>query len=52
MEHLNSNNVLNETQHGFRSHHSSITQLLALTEGLSLALDNQKQTDVTFLNFF
>ena len=51
MEHLNSNNVLNENQHGFRSNHSCITQLLALTEDLSFALDHQQQIDVVLLNF-
>ena len=46
MEHLKSNNILIENQHGFRSNHSCITQLISLVEDLSYALDHQKQTDI------
>ena len=38
--------VTHQNQHGFRSNHSCITQLLALTEDLSFALDHQQQMDV------
>ena len=48
---MNQNNVLNDNQHGFREHHSCVTQLLALTEDLSFALDNQKQIDIILLDF-
>ena len=51
MEHLNSNNILIEKQHGFRSQHSCVTQLISLVEDLSCALDQQKQTDVILLDF-
>ena len=45
------NNVLNNNQHGFRSHHSCTTQLLALAEDLSFTMDHWKQIDVIFLDF-
>jgi len=51
MEHLNSNNILIDSQHGFRSQHSCVTQLISLIEDLSHALDQRKQTDVILLDF-
>ena len=51
MEYLNSNNVLIDNQHGFRSHHSCVTQLISLVEDLSYDMDHQKQTDVILLDF-
>jgi len=48
MEHLNSHDILINNQHGFRSNHS---QLIALVEDLSYALDQKKQTDVILLDF-
>ena len=51
MNHLNSNNILIDTQHGFRSQHSCVTQLISLIEDLSYALDQQKQTDVILIDF-
>ena len=51
MEHLNSNNILIENQHGFRSQHSCASQLISLVEDLSYTLDQQKQTDVILLGF-
>jgi len=39
MEHLNSQNILINSQHGFRSNHSCVSQLIALVEDLSYALD-------------
>ena len=51
MEYLNSNNILIDNQHGFRSHHSCVTQLISLVEDLSRAMDHQKQTDVILLDF-
>ena len=38
MDHLNQNNILIENQHGFRSNHSCVTQLITLTEDISFAL--------------
>ena len=52
MDHLNVHNILINSQHGFRSNHSCVTQLMALVEDLSYyALDQQKQTDVILLDF-
>ena len=51
MNYLNSNSILIDTQHGFRSQHSGVTQLISLIEDLSHALDQQKQTDVILLDF-
>ena len=53
MNHLNSNNVLVENQHGFRANHSCVTQLLTLvlTENISYALDHKKQIDIILLDF-
>ena len=51
INHLNENNILIENQHGFRSNHSCITQLIALTEDISFALDHQKQIDIILLDF-
>ena len=51
INHLNENNILIENQHGFRSNHSCITQLITLTEDISFALDHQKQIDIILLDF-
>ena len=50
MDHLNQNNILIENQHGFRSNHSCVTQLITLTEDISSALDHQKQIDIILLD--
>ena len=41
----------NPLQHGFRSGHSCITQLLTVIEELAKSLDDRKQVDVLFLDF-
>ena len=51
INHLNENNILIENQHGFRSNHSCITQLITLTEDISFALDHQKQIGIILLDF-
>jgi len=51
MEHLNSNNILIDNQHGFRSQNSCVTQLVSLIEDLSYTMDQQKQTDIILLDF-
>ena len=51
MQHLNSYNVLIENQHGFRSQHSCVTQLISLLEDLSYTMDHHKQTDIILLDF-
>ena len=51
IEHLNSNNILINSQHGCRSQHSCETQLIDLVEDLSFAMDHQRQVDVILLDF-
>ena len=51
MDHLNQNIILIENQHGFRSNHSCVTQLIILTEDVPCALDHQKQIDIILLDF-
>ena len=51
VQHLNLNNILIESQHGFRSQRSCVTQLISLIEDLSYTMDQQKQTDVILLDF-
>ena len=46
-----SSNVLIDNQHGFRSNHSCVTQLIAFIEDVSYALDHQKQVDIILLDF-
>ena len=50
MDHLNQSNILLESQHGFRTNHSCVTQLITLTEDISFALDHQKQIDIILLD--
>ena len=51
IQHLNSFNVFIENQHGFRSQHSCVTQLISLLEDLSYSMDHHQQTDVILLDF-
>ena len=51
MEHLNSNNIINKHQHGFRPSHSCQSQLLLLTDDILKAMDEKKQVDLIFLDF-
>jgi len=51
MAHLESNNILNDTQFGFRSKHSCESQLLLTTTDLAKAIDSKLQTDVGILDF-
>ena len=51
MEHLQINNVLIESQHGFRAGHSCLTQLISLVEDLLHVMDNQYQIDIILLDF-
>ncbi len=51
MTHLESNNILTDLQHGFRSKRSCESQLLITTEDLLSAVDKGKQVDLTILDF-
>ena len=50
-KHLESNNILNDVQHGFRKHRSCETQLVSFTDDLSTEIDRGGQMDVIFLDF-
>ena len=51
MKHLESEKILYEWQHGFRSKCSTETQLLTLVHELSDNLDRKKQVDIAVLDF-
>ena len=51
MDHLESNNILTEVQHGFRSKYSCEAQLFLATNDLAKAIDNKTQVDMAFLDF-
>jgi len=51
MNHLDSNSILVNFQHGFRSNHSCETQLLNTVEELSRRLDQRQTTDLLILDF-
>ena len=51
--HLTSNHVISANQHGFRSKHSTVTQMLAYLDDITQALDDKKvkQVDAAYLDF-
>ena len=51
VRHLNTNNILNENQHGFRAGRSCETQLLDAVHDWSSSLDNGNSVNVVFLDF-
>ena len=51
MHHLESNGLLNPSQHGFRAGHSCTTNLLEFLEAVTKAVDNGEPVDVVFLDF-
>ncbi len=51
MTHLETNNILTDLQHGFRSKRSCESQLLITTEDLLSTIDKGKQADLTILDF-
>ena len=51
MDHINTNNILINNQHGFRSGFSCQTQLISLTDDIAYAMDNHYQTDLILLDF-
>ena len=51
MRHLDSHNILNENQHGFRQKRSCETQLLLTTDDLSKNINSGKQVDMAILDF-
>jgi DNA-binding protein YbaB len=53
MEHLESNNILYEMQHGFRSNRSCESQIIHVSLAHQLAQNNDKniQTDLIIMDF-
>ena len=51
MTHLDSNNILVNSQHGFGQKFSCETQLVTAIEEIAKALDNGKQTDLIIMDF-
>jgi DNA-binding protein YbaB len=53
MEHLESNNILYEMQHGFRSNRSGESQIIHVSLAHQLAQNNDKniQTDLIIMDF-
>ena len=51
MSHLNRNDVLSGSQHGFRASYSCSTQLISLIEDLNFHMDNNIQVDMILLDF-
>ena len=51
MAQLDKNNILSNSQHGFRVKHSCESQLLSIVDSLARSLDNHKQIDVLILGF-
>ena len=51
MNHLDSNNILHENQHGFRSSRSCETQLLLSTDDISRHMNQGHQVDMAILDF-
>ena len=51
MSHLNHNDVLSNSQHGFRAGYSCSTQLISLIEDLNSHMDRNLQVDMIPLDF-
>jgi hypothetical protein len=51
MEHVESNNILYEMQHGFRSNRSCESQIISLAHQLAQNNDKNIQTDLIIMDF-
>ena len=51
VDHMTSNNLFNNTQHGFVSGRSCITQLFEYNEDLTESIDNGEDVNVICLDF-
>ena len=51
ISHLVEYNLLNETQHGFTTHHSTISQLINFYESITELLETEKAVDAIYLDF-
>ena len=50
-KHLDINNILTDTHHGFRKRRSCETQLIPTVQHLAKHLDDKQRIDTIFLNF-
>jgi len=51
MKHLESPNIIAESQFGFRKHHSCESQLLVTVNDIATAINNKLQIDLAVLDF-
>ena len=51
MDHLDSQNILHENQHGFRAKRSCESQLLMTTDDISKSMNSGNQADMAILDF-
>ena len=51
MNHLKINELLNETQHGFRQRRSTLTQLISYHSDIICSIENDKNVDSVYLDF-
>ena len=51
VEHMTTNNLFSESQHGFLKGKSCVTQLLEYLEDITEAMDNGMDVDVIYLDF-
>ena len=49
--HCDSNKLISVAQHGFRSNHSTVTNLLEIMNDITLALDNKDNIDLICIDF-
>ena len=52
IEHITTNNLFSEAQHGFLKGKSCVTQLLEYLEDITEAMDNGNDVDVIYLDFY
>ena len=49
--HCDSNKLISDAQHGFRSNHSTVTNLLEIMNDITLALGNKDNIDLICIDF-
>ena len=51
MNHFDNHSILTDKQHGFRSKHSTESQLILTVQDLAFSLENKKQVDLIIMDF-
>ena len=51
MEHLENNRLIRDSQHGFRSSRSCLSNLLEFLDKVTQAIDEGNSVDVVYLDF-